>query len=321
VGSTSITANSGGGWYAEQRYKPWGEQRYPSGASTLPTRHRFTGQIEDVEIGLYFYNARYYSSALGRFVSADTIVPSPSDPQSLNRFSYVRNRPLNRIDPSGHQDRYDEGGGGSPPQSDFPRFSEIAGPALVVVVSFFSEPLEYASTGVQCLSEGCTWGDVALTLAPGGFSAVKKLVNVFDTAADAARAVENGADILQAGENAEDVFKVGKHGAVPSPRPGMQSHHGVMSAWMKEHFPGYDPDMAPAILMPKANHEKTFGVFNTWRAKMKEAMGGVFDWSKITESDMRALSEQMFDAAGVPSNIRAQYWQEFERMKQALPSK
>jgi hypothetical protein len=91
-----------------------------------------------------------------------------------------------------------------------------------------------------------------------------------------------------------------------------------MSAWMKEHFPGYDPDLAPAILMSAPNHEKTFGVYNTWRAKMKEAMGGVFDWSKVTESDMRALSEQMFDAAGVPSEIRTQYWQEFERMKQAL---
>jgi hypothetical protein len=31
-------------------------------------------------------------------------VPSPSDPQSLNRYSYVRNSPLNRIDPSGHVD-------------------------------------------------------------------------------------------------------------------------------------------------------------------------------------------------------------------------
>ena len=104
LGSTSITANSGGGWYAEQRYKPWGEKRYPAGASTLPTRHRFTGQIEDVEIGLYFYGARMYSSALGRFISADTIVPNPSGPQSLNRFSYTRNNPLKYIDPSGHKE-------------------------------------------------------------------------------------------------------------------------------------------------------------------------------------------------------------------------
>jgi RHS repeat-associated protein len=74
LGSTSIAANgTTGALVSEQRYKPWGEQRYPDGASTLPTRHRFTGQIEDVEIGLYFYNARMY--VLGRFISADSIVP------------------------------------------------------------------------------------------------------------------------------------------------------------------------------------------------------------------------------------------------------
>jgi hypothetical protein len=41
---------------------------------------------------------------LGRFLSADTIVPSPADPQSLNRFSYTRNNPLKYIDPNGHKE-------------------------------------------------------------------------------------------------------------------------------------------------------------------------------------------------------------------------
>ena len=49
--------------------------------------------------------ARLYDARLGRWISADTIVPDPGDPQSLNRFSYVRNNPLARIDPSGHNDK------------------------------------------------------------------------------------------------------------------------------------------------------------------------------------------------------------------------
>ena len=49
-----------------------------------------------------YYRARYYHPALGRFISADTLVPSPSDPQSLNRYSYVLNNPLKYTDPSGH---------------------------------------------------------------------------------------------------------------------------------------------------------------------------------------------------------------------------
>jgi RHS repeat-associated protein len=52
--------------------------------------------------GLYFYNARYYDAEIGRFISADTIVPDPSNPQTLNRYSYCLNNPLRYIDPSGH---------------------------------------------------------------------------------------------------------------------------------------------------------------------------------------------------------------------------
>jgi hypothetical protein len=41
---------------------------------------------------------------LGRFISADSIVPRPGDPQAFNRYAYVRNSPLMRIDPTGHED-------------------------------------------------------------------------------------------------------------------------------------------------------------------------------------------------------------------------
>jgi RHS repeat-associated protein len=61
----------------------------------------FTGQRLD-QSGLYFYNARYYDPQIGRFISADTVVPDPSDPQNLNRYSYVLNNPLKYTDPSGH---------------------------------------------------------------------------------------------------------------------------------------------------------------------------------------------------------------------------
>jgi hypothetical protein len=47
---------------------------------------------------------REYLPSLGRWLSADTIVPRPGDPQAFNRFSYVRNSPIGRIDPSGHGD-------------------------------------------------------------------------------------------------------------------------------------------------------------------------------------------------------------------------
>jgi RHS repeat-associated protein len=68
---------------------------------TLSTDKLFTGQRLD-ETGLYYYNARYYDAAIGRFISPDTIVQSLANPQTLNRYSYCLNNPLKYVDPSGH---------------------------------------------------------------------------------------------------------------------------------------------------------------------------------------------------------------------------
>jgi len=52
---------------------------------------------------LYDYGARFYDPALGRFISADTVVPGAGNPQALNRYAYVLNNPLKYTDPTGHQ--------------------------------------------------------------------------------------------------------------------------------------------------------------------------------------------------------------------------
>ena len=102
-GSTSLTTGDGGGVVARQLYHPYGTVRWSEG--TLPTDFGFTGQRGVPGTGLIFMHARYYHPSLGRFVSADTIVPEPGNPQDLNRYSYVRNNSLILIDPSGHQVR------------------------------------------------------------------------------------------------------------------------------------------------------------------------------------------------------------------------
>jgi hypothetical protein len=53
-------------------------------------------------LGIYHYNARFYSPKIGRFLSPDTIIPGYANPQNLNRFSYVLNNPLKYTDPTGH---------------------------------------------------------------------------------------------------------------------------------------------------------------------------------------------------------------------------
>jgi RHS repeat-associated protein len=105
LGSTSLATSLTGTVIARQTYTPYGEPR--GGATgTLPTDYRFTGQrSEEATLGsLYDFNARFMSPVLGRFISADSIVPRPGDPQSLNRYAYVRNNPTGRTDPTGHAD-------------------------------------------------------------------------------------------------------------------------------------------------------------------------------------------------------------------------
>jgi hypothetical protein len=57
--------------------------------------------------------ARWYEARIGRWVSADTIVPDPADPQSLNRYAYVLQNPLRYIDPTGHMHWTEDSGGGT----------------------------------------------------------------------------------------------------------------------------------------------------------------------------------------------------------------
>lgn len=47
-------------------------------------------------------NARFYVPYINRFLTADTIVPDPSNPQAYNRYSYGYNNPVKYNDPSGH---------------------------------------------------------------------------------------------------------------------------------------------------------------------------------------------------------------------------
>lgn len=81
-------------------YYPYGENG--SQAGTQPVNHMYTSQELDSETGFYNYNARLYDTVTGRFITPDSIIPDPTNPQSLNRYSYVQNNPLNRTDPTGH---------------------------------------------------------------------------------------------------------------------------------------------------------------------------------------------------------------------------
>ena len=81
------------------KYYPFGVCR--NSPDNFPTERLFTGQRLD-DTGLYYYGARYYDASIGRFISADTIIPDPANPQAFNRYSYCLNNPLKYVDPSGN---------------------------------------------------------------------------------------------------------------------------------------------------------------------------------------------------------------------------
>ncbi len=100
LGSTSVLTNAQGAAEEHNSYRPYGQLHTHTG--TADVAYKYTGQERDPSTGLYFYNARYYDPALGRFISPDTLVPNPLDPQALNRYAYARNNPVLYTDPTGN---------------------------------------------------------------------------------------------------------------------------------------------------------------------------------------------------------------------------
>jgi hypothetical protein len=116
---------------------------------------------------LYFYNARWYDPALGRFVSADTLIPDPGDSQAWDRYAYTLNNPLRYTDPSGHNAYCDSKNadpeecaeinddpvtgqqpkGGNPDFID-PNFISTSGPKNLPIENWSTFPREYRANSV-----------------------------------------------------------------------------------------------------------------------------------------------------------------------------
>ena len=64
-------------------------------------KRKFTGKELDDETGLHYFNARYYSADLGRFISVDPVGGRSETPQTWNRYIYGLNNPISFVDPDG----------------------------------------------------------------------------------------------------------------------------------------------------------------------------------------------------------------------------
>jgi peptidoglycan L-alanyl-D-glutamate endopeptidase CwlK len=91
-----VTGASGGLVGTPASFEPWGRR---IGGGALPTAFGFNGKR--TAGNLYDYGARWYDPSMGRFLQPDPVIADPYDPQGLSRYSYVRNDPVGRVDPSG----------------------------------------------------------------------------------------------------------------------------------------------------------------------------------------------------------------------------
>jgi len=104
LGTSRVVVSSAGAILDDSDFYPFGGERIVTSSSG--NRYKFTGKERDTESGLDYFGFRYDSSSLGRFMSPDPLTASGrlENPQTWNRYAYVSNNPLNRIDPTGLYD-------------------------------------------------------------------------------------------------------------------------------------------------------------------------------------------------------------------------
>lgn len=117
--SVRVSTDTNGNKLGEQGNFPFGEAWY---STNTTTKWRFASYERDsTETGNDYAQARYYINRLARFNSPDPFAGSFALPQSLNRYAYVRNDPINLTDPRGLLIEI-PGGGGFDICDEFPEF-------------------------------------------------------------------------------------------------------------------------------------------------------------------------------------------------------
>ncbi|MGB5740596.1 MAG: RHS repeat-associated core domain-containing protein [Woeseia sp.] len=115
LGSVAEITDAAGGIVIAENFTAFGERRDPtdwsgpiSPADKLTiasiSSRGFTFHTNLEENALVHMNGRVADALTGRFMSADPFIPNAGNTQSFNRYSYVRNNPLTRTDPSGFVD-------------------------------------------------------------------------------------------------------------------------------------------------------------------------------------------------------------------------
>jgi RHS repeat-associated protein len=169
LGSTRVVTNQNQSVAGRYDYLPFGEEIGAGiGSRTVQmgyagndsTRQKFTSKERDMESGLDYFLARYYSSAQGRFLSADpysailakqmsknmraaefSFIGYLGVTQQWNRYSYATNNPLKYVDPNG--EKIEIFGNEEERKKSFQRIKDIVGAEAAKLLSVKEENGHY----------------------------------------------------------------------------------------------------------------------------------------------------------------------------------
>ena len=94
------TANATGTVAGSVRYDPWGTPTTITNPSSLPD-FRFQGSWADDTTKLSWVVTRWYAPAQGRFISEDSLLGQPREPDSRHLYAYAEGGPIGGWDPDG----------------------------------------------------------------------------------------------------------------------------------------------------------------------------------------------------------------------------
>ena len=100
-GDVTYTYNGAGTVTSTGAYDPFGNVIATSGSRPSITDSGWQGSWFDAQTRLYYVVARWYSPALGQFLSDDPLDHSPADPQGRDPYAYGAGDPVDQSDPSG----------------------------------------------------------------------------------------------------------------------------------------------------------------------------------------------------------------------------
>ena len=83
------------------QYTPFGQVTL--GSAAYEGFYAYGGESYNPNTGLEYLRARYYDTGNGNFLTEDTYLGNLIDLLTQNRYSYVKNNPVNYVDPSGHK--------------------------------------------------------------------------------------------------------------------------------------------------------------------------------------------------------------------------